>query len=269
MKIIVFGTTNWDSDERFNIDCRFCNKKEELYQWYNRVFKFIPSPEKVFITAGSESDVNINPLPVDLYQIGFKKTIRHSNQNNYFRLGLMTGIWKTLLDYPDFDLLIHIQCNRLLGRNFEPWLKEFMEREEQLMAFNFKSALPPGVPSKNDNCFIETGFMAMKRPAAQIYVAAGQRQCCDPNPYPFSCEEEAYSMFANSWWNPAPDILTIRQRDKAYEEVCNLEQLSIDIGSSEMEIKDIDFFKTLPIIAAGDNLTHEFYDEWLQANPLN
>ena len=247
MKIIVFGTTNWDSEEQFNLDCKICNKKEQLYEWYNRAFKFITNPYKVFITAGSESNTDINPLPVDLFQIGFKKTIRHSNQNNYFRLALMTGVWKTLLEYPDFDLLIHIQCNYLLGKDFGPLLSEFMQREEQLMALNFKSALPAGMQAKNNNCFIETGFMALKRPAAQIYVAAGMRQCCDPDPYPLSCEEEAYTMFANSWWNPIPDILTIRQRDRVFEEVCNSQQMAIEIGSSEMEIKDIDYFKTLEL----------------------
>jgi len=262
MKIVVFGVTHWDDEKDLNSpSCPIHNKRATLIEWYNRVFSFIPNPEKVFLAAGTYSDPKLNPLPLELIQIGFKKYIRYSRQNNYFRLGFMTGIWKGLLDYPDFDLLIHVQCTRYLGRDFTPWLNEFMKREEQLMAFSLTSE-PPVYSDGEIYKAIDVGFMAMKKPAALMYAATGLRQCCERVVDALNCEEEAFNMFEGSWWNPYPEMPTMRQRDLAHEEGGLVEE-----GSSKFEITDIDYYKSLPIIANGKHFTGEFAQAWVDANP--
>lgn len=266
MKIVVFGVTHWDNEEEFLPSCSNCNKGTMLIEWYNRVFNFIPNPHKVFLAAGSESNPALNPLPIDLYQIYFKKIFPYSNQNLYFRLGFMTGIWKALLDFPDFDLLIHVQCARYLGKDLTPYLKEFLQRDEQVMAFNLKSQIPE-VAGEQTWEVMDVGFMAMKKPAALMYAATGYRQSCDPNANVIAVEDEALLMFKDSWWNPFPEIPTIRQRDLAYETLCNESFIDYNVGESRFEVTDIEYFKTLPIIANGKHVTKEFLDAWLEANP--
>jgi hypothetical protein len=266
MKIVVFGVTHWDNEKEFQTTCSNCNKTDILFEWYNRVFNFIPNPYKVFLAAGSESNPALNPLPIDLYQIYFKKIFPYSNQNLYFRLGFMTGIWKALLDFPDFDLLIHVQATRYLGKDLTPYLREFLQRDEQVMACNYKSQLPEVMEKRVWN-IMDIGFMAMKKPAALMYAATGYRQSCDPNLYPITAEEEALLMFKDSWWNPFPEIPTIRQRDLAYETLCENDSIDFKVGESQFEITDIEYFKTLPIIANGKHVTKEFLDAWLAANP--
>lgn len=253
MKVIIFGATHWEKEEEFLRETY--NTGEILIEWYSRVFKYLPQSHKMFLTSGTSIDSKFNPLPIELIQTDFRKTIRHSNQNNYLKLAILTGIWKSILDYTDFDLLIHIQTNRFIGKNFINWIEEFMKREEQLMAFNLSSSLLE--EDKQTEKLIDLGFMAMKKPAALIYAIAGLRQCCESNPFPITCEGEAFRLFQNSWWNPLPEMATMRQKDNLSNSI-----------NSQYEITDIEKFKTLPIIAAGQHVTGEFLNAWFEANKI-
>jgi hypothetical protein len=264
MKTIVYGVTNWDDEEEFKIECPLCNKKNNLIEWYNRIVSFIPNIEHFFLTTGTYSDPSLNPLPIPVYQIPFFKVFPYSAQNNYFRVGFMTGIWKSLLEAPDFDLLIHIQTTRMIGTDLTPLIEEFMSREEQLMAMRFTS----GVNREDDIKGIDVGFMAMKREAALMYAVGGRRFSCDNNPEPMNCEDEAYLMFNESWMTLWPDIPTPKQHDLTYKSGFSKEELSEYRGrESWYEITDVDYFKSLPIIATGKHVDHDFYQAWLNANP--
>lgn len=258
MKLLIYGVTNWEDKSEFESSCIKCNKGYNLIQWYNRIVTFIPAAKKIFITTGTWSDPSLVPIPVEVVQIPFIKTIPYTNQNSYFRVGLMTGIWKALLNYPDFDILLHCQTSRLLGQNILPLLEEFMKSKEQLMAMRFTS----GKNRESGTNGIDVGFMAMKRNAALMYAVAGRRQSCENNPEPMTCEEEAYLLFKDSWKVMWPEIPTPKQRDLTYEGLTYNPP-----KDSWYEITDIEYFKKLPIIANGKHITHEFYEAWLEANP--
>lgn len=262
MKILVYGVTNWDSAEDLDSDCRCrkCNKRDGLIEWYNRVLKFLPEPYKVFLTGGTYSDPRLNPIPVDLVQIPLLKALEYSHQNSYFRNGFMVGVWKALLDYADFDLLIHCQTTRLIGQDLSQIIGEFMVRDEQLLGPRFTS----GCGRPFDESGIDVGFMAMKRNAALMYAVAGRRQSCDNYHLPMNCEKEAYLMFKNSWWNPWPSIPTLKQKDLTAHTASDFGEEIV----SWYDITDIEYFKKLPIIATGKHVTSDYYNEWLNANPV-
>lgn len=261
MKIIVYGVTNWDSSEEFEKECYICNKAFNLIEWYNRNVTFIPNIHHMFLTTGTYSDPSLNPIPAPLYQLPFFKVLPYTAQNNYFRVGFMIGIWKALMDFPDFDLLIHVQTTRLIGKDLTPYIEEFMERDEQLMAMRFTS----GKNRENDIKGIDVGFMAMKRNAALMYAVGGRRFSCDNNPSPMNCEDEAYLMFKDSWMVLWPEIPTPKQYDLTYRSGMSPEEKSN--SDSWYDITDIDYFKNLPIIANGKHVDHDFYEAWLNANP--
>jgi hypothetical protein len=249
MKVFVFGVTNWnDHSEAFN-------QKRDLEQWYLRNNTFLPTNE-MFLTAGTYSDPRFNPLPLPLHQIGFSSPeTPYSVQNNYWRIGFQTAVWKIFLMNVAFDLAIHVQCTRLIGQDLRPLVEEFMQRDEVVMAPSFKSGC--GIDG------IDVGFMAMKPVALSLYAVSGHRQSCDPNPKCMNCEEEAYEFYKDQWWNPWPNILTLKQYDRAWE----ADELNED-KKSPYEITDLDYFCNLPIIAIGKHVSPEYQKAWMKKNPI-
>jgi hypothetical protein len=249
MKAFVFGVCNWDSEFDFK------RQEDNLWEWYNRVDQFISIPKKICLTAGSFSEPSLNPLPCDLYQTGLHNVYDYNNSMSYFRLGFMTGLWKFLLEYQnDFDLLIHLQVRHLLGVELKNYIEKFMSQEEQVMGMRYDS---------QDYAIrgIDVGFLAMKKDAARMYCATGTRQCLDNRPEHVidTCEEEAYKLFADSWWNPWPTIPTVRQIDSS-QNVCSQPAL--------LTITDTEYFKALPMIASGKHVQQEYYDAWINEHPL-
>ena len=269
MKIIVYGTTHWDNKEEID------SKREDLVEWFKRVKKFIPAASNIFLTTGSYSDPNLNPLPCPLYQIPFYRPFVYSQQNCYFRTGFLTGIWKSLVDFSDFDMLIHCQPRHFLGENIMPFLEDFFNRKEIVMSIYHNS-------NGGDIKGIDVGFMAMKRAAALLYTVSAQRQTCDDNPHIMSVEEEALKMFDGLWYTPWDNTPTVRQIDwpwrtcKTAQIVDNvlcsrINNLKEDYKNSEpspLDITDLEYFKKLPFIATSYHVTDEFLNEWKKAHPV-
>lgn len=269
MKILVYGTTHWDNIEEVNF------KKASLEEWYKRIKKNIPQASDIFLTSGSYSDPTLNPLPCPLYQIPFFRPFPYSQQNCFFRTGFLTGIWKALIDFADFDILIHCQTRHFLGEDLTPYLKEFMTRKEVVMSINHTSN---GGHLKG----IDVGFIAMKRAAALLYTVSGYRQTCDDNPGVLAVEEEAYMMFENMWYSPWGEIPTFKQIDWPWRvsrkmkivngvlssEINNFKEDYINSEPSPFDITDIEYFKKLPFIATSFHVTDEFLNEWKKAHPL-
>ena len=269
MKVIVYGTSHWDNEEEIDF------KRESLNEWYKRVEKFIPGASNIFLTTGSYSDPNLNPLPCPLYQVPFFRPFVYSQQNCYFRTGFLTGIWKSLIDFSDFDILVHCQTRHLLGENMIPFLEEFIKRDEVVMSIHHTSN---GGGIKG----IDVGFMAMKKPAALLYTVSAERQTCDSNPHVIGVEEEALKMFDGLWYTPWDNIPTVRQIDWPWR-TCKTAQIvnnvlcsrinnfKEDYKNSEpspLDITDIEYFKKLPFIATSYHVTDEFLNEWKKAHPV-
>ena len=244
MKILVYGVTNWDDEEQAN------NQSDHLNEWHERVNCFIGDTEKVFITTGSYSDPKLNPTTCDVVQIPFFRPYPYSKQNCYFRMGFMTGIWHALMNY-DFDILIHCQCRNLIGEHLQPTLKYFNTLEDQIMSPTWSSMVGTS---------IDVGFMAMKKKAALMYCATGYRQNCDQSKTSINCEEEAYLMFNNSWFNPWPETLTCRPYDISYHHDSPNYPSIYDLTPEQI--------KELPIIATGKHCNTQDLEQWKNNHPI-
>jgi len=269
VKIIVYGTTHWDNELQAN------HKKEDLLEWYRRVKKFIPQASEIFLTTGSYSDPKFNPLPCPLFQVPFFRPFPYSQQNCFFRTGFLTGIWKSLIDFADFDILIHCQTRHLLGEDLTPYLEEFVLQKEVVMSIHHTS-------NGGNLRGIDVGFMAMKRAAALLYTVSGYRQTCDDNPNALSVEEEALKMFNGMWYSPWYSIPTFKQIDwpwrlaktaKVIDGVLHtdINNFKEDYKYSEpspLDITDIEYFKKLPFISTSFHVTDEFLNEWKKAHPV-
>jgi hypothetical protein len=241
MKIIVFGVTNWESQAEATY------QSKHLQEWYERIKKFIPQASKIFLTTGTYSNPEFNPLDCPLYQAPFIKTEPYSKNKNYFRHGFMTGIWHTLLNYSDVDLLIHCQTRNLIGEDLTPYINNFLERDEIIMAPKFSSLMGSS---------IDVSLVFLKPPAILFYSIGGYRQSIDTRKKVLNCEEEAFLMFQNSWYNPWNKILTIRQLDSSFVD-----------NKTPFKITDQNYFASLPFIAS--KLPHcekEYSKIWKKKN---
>jgi len=251
MKLLVYGVTNWDNFEEAE------KIKPDLIEWYERVIKFLPTASKVFIASGTYSPPSFNPLPCDLYQVENYKIGKYSRNNLYFRVGFLTGIWKALLDFSDFDVLLHVQCRNFVGQDLTSVVEEFWKRPEDVMSLNWKSSA--------NLRGIEISFFGMKKRAAQLYTMTGLRQSCDPDPFILNSEDEAYELFKDTWYNPWPEIDTIRQHDRAFKYLKKAKRFIK--REPRYNIQNIEDYTKYPVVCAGKHVDPFFLKAWQEANP--
>lgn len=247
MKVLIYGTTNWDNYKQAQ------KLKPNILQWQSRIEAFVPYWTRLYLTTGTYSPPEHNPTSLEMFQVPFYRPFQYSRQNCYFRIGFVTGIWRALMDWPDFDILIHCQPQRFIGEDLTDILDDFLSSDKQVLAPGYISSQLKG---------IDVGFIAMKRNAAMMYVAGGLRHSCDVNPDVLNVEEEAYSMFKDSWYNPWPDIQTCKQIDVPHRFMNGQDAVS------PYDITSIREFSKLPIIATEKHVTKEFYEEWLKYHPI-
>lgn len=255
MKIKAFGVSNWDDE------ASFFKQLPTFEEWSSRLYHYVPDiHDRVCITPGSYSPITekiskeLDRLKIDVIQIPFFRHTTYSKQNNFFRLGFMTGIWNALLldknhdSYElDFDILLHCQCRTFIGEDMSDHVEEFQRRPDLLMA--------PGFNCEGGSS-IDVGLMFMKTKAALAYAATGYRHSCEQTSVCLNCEDEAFLLFYNTWYNPWPNLVSTKQKDSGSP-------------GSRFTYTDIEDFKTWPIIATGDkHIDQEYYDEWINNHKI-
>jgi hypothetical protein len=239
MKIIVFGVGNWDSKAQSDA------LKPSYEEWRNRVRYFCGDPE-MFISTGTYSDPNFNPLNIPLVQNGITKTRPYSKNWNYFKNGFNTGCWNALIN-KEFDILLHVQCRTLLGEDLTTNLHNFMDSTKQIMAPRWISK------TKKIKNSVEVGMMAMKPDAVRIITSFGIRPAFSPIGQ-LNCETEALELFSDSWYNPYQSINSIRKRDTGLGK------------DSEYDVPR-DEFLSLPMIAAQKHASKMDVEDWCAEHP--
>jgi|TARA_R110002126_G_scaffold122632_2_gene264413 hypothetical protein len=241
MKVVVFGTTNWDSKAQVDY------LRPSLKEWKNRVNYFCGDPE-MFISSGTYSDPKLNPLSIPLVQNGVQKTRPYCKEWNYFRNGFITGCWHSLLNM-EFDVLVHVQCRTLLGTDLMSMLHRFNDSVNQIMAPRYVSI------SRNISNSVEVGMMAMKPDAVKTFTSFGIRPSLSPYEQ-INCEEEALELFSTSWFNPFPAISSCRKRESGFGE-----DGPDDISKEE--------FLKLPLIAAQKHASEKDVLDWCKRHPYD
>lgn len=242
MRVVVFGVTNWDDKSQAE------KQTTQLRKWEERVRAFIPNVTEVFLTCGSYSPPEFNPTDLPIHQVPMYRGAPYSVQNNYFHLGLKTGLWKKCID-DDYDLLIHCQTTRFISSAVTDALNKFMDMPELVMAPRFSSMIGTS---------IDVGFLAMKPKAVLYYCAAGHRYSLHQTNKCLNCEEEAYLLFNETWFEPFPQCITTKQLDISAE--------YDDPYNSPFTIKRLKDFIQYPIIATGKHVEPHYLQEWEKYN---
>ena len=239
MNVLVYGVTNWDNKSQAE------RQTKSLTEWYNRTTKYVDYSD-IFLTSGSYSDPEYNPLDVPLIQNGLQHTRDYGRGWNYFRNGFITGIWYALFKQ-DWDVLLHNQCRMFLGEDMNDKLERFHDRPELIMAPKFS----------NIACVaVEVGCVAMKREAAVKIISESRRPSLSYDDYSvMNCEDELLDIFEDSWYDPF-NIRTTRKKDWNWPEPS-----PFHLGTKE--------FLDLPIISASHHCTDAEIDEWMAKHPIN
>jgi len=245
MKVVVYGVVHWDSEKHAK------EQRSDLIEWYTRVKKFIPCDD-IFLTAGTYSNPQFNPLPIPIINNGIKYTNEYSIEWNYFRNGFMTGIWHASMNL-DFDILFHVQCRNLIGEDLSPYLENFYNREEIMMAPQWKAS--------RWGITVEVSLMAMKNDAVKKYVGGGLRPSLALYSPVLNTELEAFHLFNENgqWYNPFYWITSTRKRDP--------DKWNAGRKYSQWDVPMNRFLK-LPFIAINKHCSKEEADEWRKENPI-
>lgn len=240
MKVLVFGVANWDNQAQADYF------KPYMEEWRNRVRYFVNEPD-MFISTGTYSDPTQMDVNVPIIQNGITKTRPYSRNWNYFRNGFLVGCWNAILNY-DFDILLHVQCRNLIGIDMISMLHRFNDSNKQVMAPKYISE------SRDIKISIDVGFLAMKPDAVRTYTTFGIRPSLSPFDQ-INCETEAYEIFGDSWYNPFPEINTIKKRESNFGKD----------GDADLSKEE---FMRLPIIAAQKYANIEDVKDWCNAHPV-
>ena len=238
MRILVFGVGNWNTQEEAE------SIRDDLIEWNNRINAFLGNP-KIFIASGTYSDPMFNPLNIDLVQIGLHKKKEYSKKWNYFQVGFLSGLYHSLFN-PDWDILIHCQCRTFIGIDMIPLIEEFSKRKEQVCALSWMCTSGK-IP--------ETGFLAMKPDAVKKIVTQTTRTPLSENDNEINSEDDLADLFHNNWWNPYPNIMTIR-KDGKYN------------GFDDETKIDMNTFLNLPIVAGTVHCHREELKSWCEKHPI-
>ena len=235
MKIKVYGVTNWDNKEQVD---------PNLKEWYERTNAYIKYDD-IFLTTGTYSDPQYNPLPIPLIQNGLQKTRPYGKGWSYFRNGFVTGLWYCIFQ-DNCDILIHNQTRMLIGEDMNQHIEDFYNSDKLIMAPRFTNIACTAV---------EVGFLCMKREAVIKIVSQPLRPSLCETDDIMNNEDEIYYLFKDSWYDPFFNIRTTRKRDWNYplESPFHLE---------------MDEFLDLPIVSGGHHCSEDELNLWKEKHPI-
>lgn len=196
MNVSVFCTTFWD-----NYQERAEAKRVELLDWSQRVSKHLPDAFK-FLSTGCCDDLSLNPTKLPCINSGAPKTKAYDVWNwSYFLCAFESALWFSWHNLPMAEVLIGWESNCWVNRqtNIQKLLDEFEARKDLIMAPQYH-----GSPDFN--------FIAMKRGAIPKFQHHRRRgNLVESDKKAQLAEIEMGEIFKNDWWNPWPEVLSIRQ----------------------------------------------------------
>jgi len=177
----------------------------------------------------------------EILQFEMDEKILKDGQTNYIRIAILNGFYQYSLNY-DIDLLIHVNENVYLNEDINPYIDEFMERDELIAA--------PHVLTESGK-LLEAAFFMIKSDGIKKFIM--ETMCPSVSDKPtLSIEKEFKEIFKDSWWNFLPHIPTIRYYDLTMSD-------RLDSPFTLME-KD---FLNLPIIYSSS-----FVKQWSEHNDI-
>ena len=235
-KIAGFGLAYWE------------DKPQKTYpEWKKRILKY-SGCDSFFLAPGSYCDPEkLGDPDFPVVQIGLKLTKDYSRDWSYAHVGMMAGFYHLLLNIKDFDVAVHVQNTVFLGMDLAPVIEEFMERDEIFASPKFTSEM---------GCYIETGLMLLKKEAVIKYVTSPTRPSLSEEKT-MNVEQEAFTLFHDSWWNFLPEIPTLRKTDTTVYEN----------GGGPFSLSEEDFLN-LPVVLTSHYVTLDELQKWSEVHPI-
>ena len=204
MRIIAFTMSYWDNEEQAR------RAGELLVPWKETVDKWL-KPVSAFIACGTWSEPALSPLgpEVPVINADAVKDRPYDVVWHNYSLCSFGAAFHYALSHAYWDLLAILDTETLIGNvNFEKLLGEFLERPELHLNEDWHGR--PGGP-----------FQVWKREGASRWLNYRQRANFIPKPEvkegqeppaePMLQEYEMGVIFKDLWWNPWPEIPTMRQ----------------------------------------------------------
>jgi len=196
MNVSVFCTTFWDnSPEKAEL------KRPELDYWTQRVKKALPDAFQ-FLSTGCCDNLELNPTKLPCINSGAEKTKAYDVWNwSYFLCAFESALWFAWHNLRESEILIGWESNCWLNRqtNAIKLLDEFRANNASIMAPQYH-----GSPDFN--------FIAMKRSAIPKFQHHRRRgNLIESEAKAELAEIEMGEIFKRDWWNPWPEIVSIRQ----------------------------------------------------------
>lgn len=200
MRIIAFTMGYWNNEGHAKDQA---HGMFGLIEWHKRVVRFL-DPMGLFIACGTVSNPDFNPLNdrgVLTVNSGQKDVGGYDVYYNQYSLCAWMAAMAYACNRQDWDLLCILDTDCLVGAvDFDLLFREFMEREELMLSPQWFDR--PGGPFyafKPDGA----AWYLHRRLRANMIASGGQE--------PMLQENEMATIFGNKWWNPWPDIQSMRQ----------------------------------------------------------
>ncbi len=203
IRVWAWTTSWWDGPEqaRAATDGTF-----GLLAWHQRVTQYL-SPSHCFIACGTWSNPTLCPLHrVPVINAGITQGTPYDIYYNHLCLAAWTGAMAYALNHREsWDLLVLLDTDALIGAiDFDALLREFLRRDEILLAQWWGSDI--GGP-----------LYVWKPEGAVRFMHGRHRANLLPQPSdkkakkPPTSEAEMLSIYSGAWWNPFPELRTVRQ----------------------------------------------------------
>jgi len=199
MKIIVFTMAWWESREHAWEQWDALNKWLDAVQYYYQ-------PRHTFLASGTWSEPTQSPLPkwVPIINGGVTKDRPYDAVWWNYSSTALTAAFSYVLNRRDWDLLVLHDADVLVGAvDFDSLLREFMSRPETFLCSDWHGR-PSGGSPLVWKPYAAAKWLNQRRRANLIEHTAGI-------PTPMLVEDEMGIIHEGEWWNPWPNIPTMRQ----------------------------------------------------------
>lgn len=193
MKLACFTLTYWKDQADAN------SKSLELRDWKAHIEKML-KPDVMYIACGTKSEPVFSPIDVPVINSGVEYTVPYDAIYWCYSLcAENAGMWHALLN-TDCDILGQIATDCFIKDDLLPILEEFNKRPELVCAPSWAS-------------FVEDAAIFYKRSALVKYLNMRIRPnlIAERRQPPLMTEQEKAQIFRGQWWNPWPNIVTMRQ----------------------------------------------------------
>jgi hypothetical protein len=199
MRIVAFTTSWWDNQEAAQ---RLLDPLFGLRAWFDRV-TFLFKPIRTFLACGTWSDPAFNPLAglAEVVNAGLPVGTQYNVFRSQCCMAAYTAAMAHLLNRNDWDYVVLLDTDCLVGAvNFPKLFSDFAGRPDYVLTNAWNEC-----PAGSMMIFKREGCVRFLHQRIQGNIAL------DASPDLILGETEMKIIFNGVWWNPWPEVKSVRQ----------------------------------------------------------